>query len=231
MLLRFTLRIAASRAATLIISSSSFASRNSVGRVSVSRVAIRTPTSQSFSSFRSRFASQQEQAATSETTDAITESDETVGSAAEPIQHDQAEAATSETTDALTANGTNTFASHHPITGATLYIGNLSFDTSEQDLERHFGQFGKTTNLKLVTHPDGRSRGFAFVTFTTIEEAQAAIKASDAIEFQGRAMRARLADQFSSKQRVKNQNRTPTSSLYIGNLSFDLTDSQLNGKS
>ena len=58
-----------------------------------------------------------------------------------------------------------------------LYVGNLPFDTTENDLQDMFGGFGPVTDVNLITdRASGRSRGFAFVTMATPEAAQAAIK-------------------------------------------------------
>ena len=57
-----------------------------------------------------------------------------------------------------------------------LYVGNLSFDTTENDLQDLFVQFGPVTEVNLIMdRMSGRSRGFAFVTMATPEGAQAAI--------------------------------------------------------
>ena len=68
-----------------------------------------------------------------------------------------------------------------------LYVGNLSFDTTENDLQELFEQFGRVVEVGLVTdRATARSRGFAFVTMGGAEEGQAAIKALEGKEFQGR---------------------------------------------
>jgi RNA recognition motif-containing protein len=68
-----------------------------------------------------------------------------------------------------------------------LYVGNLSFDTTENDLSEEFGQFGKVVEVGLVTDREtGRSRGFAFVTMGSAAEGEAAIKALGGKDFQGR---------------------------------------------
>ena len=70
-----------------------------------------------------------------------------------------------------------------------LYVGNLSFDTTENDLQAEFEQFGKVVEAALVTDREtGRSRGFAFVTMGSPAEGEAAIKALEGKEFQGRAL-------------------------------------------
>jgi cold-inducible RNA-binding protein len=59
-----------------------------------------------------------------------------------------------------------------------LYVGNLSFDTTENDLQDMFAAYGPVTEVNLIMdRMSGRSRGFGFVTMATAEGAQAAITA------------------------------------------------------
>ena len=70
-----------------------------------------------------------------------------------------------------------------------LYVGNLSFDTTENDLQDLFAQHGPVSEVNLITdRMSGRSRGFAFVTMGSPEGAQAAIAALAGKEIQGRAL-------------------------------------------
>jgi RNA recognition motif-containing protein len=70
-----------------------------------------------------------------------------------------------------------------------LYVGNLSFDTTENDLQDLFQQHGPVSEVNLITdRMSGRSRGFAFVTMSTPEGAQAAIQALAGKEIGGRAL-------------------------------------------
>lgn len=70
-----------------------------------------------------------------------------------------------------------------------LYVGNLSFDTIENELQDLFEQFGKVTEVGLVTdRSTGRSRGFAFVTMGSASEGQAAIDALEGKDFGGRKL-------------------------------------------
>ena len=70
-----------------------------------------------------------------------------------------------------------------------LYVGNLSFDTTENELQDLFQQHGPVSEVNLITdRMSGRSRGFAFVTMATPEGAAAAIQALSGKEIQGRAM-------------------------------------------
>ena len=68
-----------------------------------------------------------------------------------------------------------------------LYVGNLSFNTTENDLEDLFSQYGTVTDVALMTdHATGRSRGFAFVTMGSPAEGSAAIEATHGKAFAGR---------------------------------------------
>ncbi len=56
-----------------------------------------------------------------------------------------------------------------------LYVGNLSYQTTEEGLSELFSQAGTVTSAKIITERDsGRSKGFGFVEMATIEEAQKA---------------------------------------------------------
>ena len=70
-----------------------------------------------------------------------------------------------------------------------LYVGNLSFNTTENDLQDAFAPHGTVTSVDLIMDKmSGRSRGFAFVTMETKEGAQAAITAMNGAELDGRAL-------------------------------------------
>ena len=75
-----------------------------------------------------------------------------------------------------------------------LYVGNLSFNTSSQDLETMFAEAGTVQSANIVEDRDtGRSRGFGFVEMSSNEEAQAAITAFDGKEFDGRNLKVNEA--------------------------------------
>ena len=68
-----------------------------------------------------------------------------------------------------------------------LYIGNLSFQTSSDDLQQLFAQVGTVESASVVEDREtGRSRGFGFVEMATNEEGQAAIEQYNGKDFQGR---------------------------------------------
>ena len=75
-----------------------------------------------------------------------------------------------------------------------LYVGNLSFNTSTQDLETMFGESGTVQSASLIEDREtGRSRGFGFVEMSTAEEAKAAISALDGKEVDGRNLKVNEA--------------------------------------
>src|SRR5206468_469698 len=75
-----------------------------------------------------------------------------------------------------------------------LYVGNLSFNTSSQDLETMFGEAGTVQSANVVEDREtGRSRGFGFVEMSSKEEAQAAIAALDGKEVDGRNLKVNEA--------------------------------------
>ena len=70
-----------------------------------------------------------------------------------------------------------------------LFVGNISFQTTESDLTSLFDPFGEITRVQIVTDRDtGRSRGFAFVEMTDDEDASKAIEALNGKELDGRAL-------------------------------------------
>src|SRR3954449_3349234 len=70
-----------------------------------------------------------------------------------------------------------------------IFVGNLSYATTENDLEAAFGEYGTVERVSVVRDRDtGQSRGFAFVEMTNSAEANNAIKALNGREVNGRAL-------------------------------------------
>lgn len=75
-----------------------------------------------------------------------------------------------------------------------MYVSNLSFHTSEDDLKNLFGQFGSVSSAKVITDREtGRSRGFGFVEMESSTEAKEAMKGLDKKEIEGRSMSVTVA--------------------------------------
>ncbi len=75
-----------------------------------------------------------------------------------------------------------------------LYVGNLSYSTTDADLQALFAQAGTVQSVALIKDREtGRSKGFAFVEFTNQEDAQKAISMFNGKEVAGRALSVKIA--------------------------------------
>jgi RNA recognition motif-containing protein len=85
---------------------------------------------------------------------------------------------------------------------AKLFVGNLAYTTTEDDLKALFAQAGGVKSVALIKDREtGRSKGFAFVEFETQVDAEKAISLLDGKEFQGRALKVNLARPREDKPR------------------------------
>ncbi len=77
-----------------------------------------------------------------------------------------------------------------------LYVGNLSFDTTEDRILQAFAEIGQVTDVKLMLDREsGRSRGFAFVTMASEDEAQKALAQLNGTTLDGRPLRVDQAEE------------------------------------
>ena len=75
-----------------------------------------------------------------------------------------------------------------------LYVGNLSYNTTEDGLRNLFSQFGTVASSKIIFDRDsGNSKGFGFIEMSTDEEASAAITGTNGQELEGRQLRVNEA--------------------------------------
>jgi RNA recognition motif-containing protein len=75
-----------------------------------------------------------------------------------------------------------------------LYVGNLSFDSTQNDINDAFSPHGKVTSVAIITDREtGRPRGFAFVEMGSDAEAQAAMRALDGQQLGGRSLKVNIA--------------------------------------
>ena len=86
--------------------------------------------------------------------------------------------------------------------GNKLYVGNLSFDTTDQELEEAFSEFGEVASATVIRDRDtNRSRGFGFVEFAQEADAQKAKEAMNGKELSGRALKVDEAREPRSRDR------------------------------
>jgi len=75
-----------------------------------------------------------------------------------------------------------------------IYVGNLSYRMSDQDLEGVFGEFGQVISCKIINDREtGRSKGFAFVEMDNSDSGKAAIEELDGKEVEGRSLKVNEA--------------------------------------
>lgn len=79
--------------------------------------------------------------------------------------------------------------------GNKLFVGGLSWNTTDESLFEAFAQFGEVSEAKVILDREtGRSRGFGFVTFNDGESAQSAVEQMNGTELDGRAIRVNEAE-------------------------------------
>jgi len=104
-----------------------------------------------------------------------------------------------------------------------VYVGNISYETTGEALEKHFSQFGEVSNVYLPTdRTSGQPRGFAFLALTP-EAAAKAIEESNGILMDGRTIEVKE----SLPRGTKAPSRKNETKLYIGNISFDTEEGTL----
>ena len=75
-----------------------------------------------------------------------------------------------------------------------IYVGNLSYSVTEDELRESFGSFGEVSSVNIITDRfSGQSKGFGFVEMPENTEAEAAIKALDGQEMKGRNLKINQA--------------------------------------
>lgn len=86
--------------------------------------------------------------------------------------------------------------------GTKLFVGGLSYNTTEDSLRAAFEQAGTITSVKILTYPDtGRSRGFGFVEMADEAGAQKAVEMYDGKEFEGRTIKVNEARPLEDRPR------------------------------
>ena len=93
--------------------------------------------------------------------------------------------------------------------GTNLYIANLAYQTTDQELQDYFAKYGKILSCKVIRDPtDSSSRGFGFVTFERSEDAEKVMDTGEALELGGRTIRLERAR--------RNKPYVPTPGRYLG---------------
>ncbi|KAK5105756.1 hypothetical protein LTR62_002176 [Meristemomyces frigidus] len=132
----------------------------------------------------------------------------------------------------------------------TLYVGNLFFEVTGPQLENEFGRFGPISSVRIVTDPRGLSKGFGYVEFSDQESADRAVRELDQKVLEGRRMAVQYHVQKDRAPRGMQSSRDgmqggrdamggarrfgerpsnpPSKTLFIGNMSYQMSDRDLN---
>ncbi|KAI9709236.1 MAG: hypothetical protein M1820_003356 [Bogoriella megaspora] len=118
-----------------------------------------------------------------------------------------------------------------PAPSRILYIGNLHFEVREDTLRREFSRFGNISNCRIVYDNRGLSKGFGYVELDSVEAAEAAIRGMDQQVLEGRRMAVQFHIQREPRRTAATNlstPRPPSKTLFIGNMSFEMSDRDLN---
>lgn len=121
-----------------------------------------------------------------------------------------------------------------PAQGTKLYVGNLPWGVDSKELAGFFQGVGNVELVEVIYDRETqRSRGFAFVTMSTIEDAERAIEMLDGSEMEGRPIKVNFPQQRDSTRRENRDFRPPRrdgpsygseNKLFVGNLSWEVDD-------
>lgn len=93
--------------------------------------------------------------------------------------------------------------------GKKIYVGNLSYSTTDDSLRQRFEAFGNVESARVVTdRASGRSKGFGFVEMSSDAEAQAAIAGINGQELDGRAVKVNEAQDKPREDRGRDRYRS-----------------------
>lgn len=92
----------------------------------------------------------------------------------------------------------------------TIYVGNLSYEVTQEDLKQVFSEYGSVKKVAMPTDREtGRLRGFGFVEMETEEEEDKAIDELDGAEWMGRQMRVNKARPKEKEKKFNNKSSNP----------------------
>ena len=112
--------------------------------------------------------------------------------------------------------------------GADMCVRSLAWETTDQALREYFERFGEVTTCTVKTGPDGRSRGFGFVTVADQSKADACIEALDGADVDGRPIRVNVSVAREDRPPRAGGDRPQRSydfdgrKIYFGNLSWGM---------
>ena len=93
--------------------------------------------------------------------------------------------------------------------GTKIFVGNLSYEATADDLREAFGTIGKVADVHLPAGSHGGNRGFGFVAFENEDDAASAVKLMGGVEIKGRAIRVDWANDKPDRNRERGGHARP----------------------
>ncbi|KAK7752434.1 hypothetical protein SLS62_005587 [Diatrype stigma] len=110
-----------------------------------------------------------------------------------------------------------------------IFVSNMTFDATDLHLREAYSQYGEIKSINIGRDGRGLSRGFGFVIFTTKEAADKAVAATDNTFWHGRRINVQHRKSTGPANRVdRSEPKPPSLSLYIGNIPYETSDTDLN---
>ncbi|KAK2875394.1 hypothetical protein FQN49_001620 [Arthroderma sp. PD_2] len=109
---------------------------------------------------------------------------------------------------------------------STIYIGNLLFDITAEDLKNMASKHGDVVGTRIIYDSRGLSRGFGYVKFSDVETATRAVQAMHLSEVEGREVNVNFA-QTELYSEMSRKTAEPTRTVFIGNIAHQITDRDL----
>ncbi|KAJ8603901.1 hypothetical protein MRB53_042036 [Persea americana] len=110
-----------------------------------------------------------------------------------------------------------------------LYIGNLFFEVTEAKLAEYFGRYGPIKSTKIVFDGRGLSKGYGYVEYEDLKSAEEAVANLDTSVLEGRRISVQYAVHKERSPRPDfGAKNPPTKTLFIGNMSYEMSDKDLN---
>nr|ACL53183.1 unknown [Zea mays] len=151
--------------------------------------------------------------------------DEEEEKAGEPVEM---EAGEFEEVLASGGEGEGQYAAVEPPEEAKVYVGNLPYDVDSEGLAQIFDQAGVVEVAEVIYNREtGQSRGFGFVTMSTVEEADKAIEMFSRYDISGRLLNVNRASSRGTRMERPQRQFAPAFRAYVGNLPWQVDDSRL----
>lgn len=106
-----------------------------------------------------------------------------------------------------------------------IFVGNLSWSATEDDIRQHFESCGHVVRVKVLTSPDGRPKGIAFVGFENEAAVEAALKLTGT-DFMGRALKINKAGDRPARKDAAPA-RAESNVVFVGNVSYNCTEDDI----